>query len=624
MCGITGVLGTQNDARRSVEQAAALQHHRGPDFFNSTSTDYYCFSHNRLSVIDLSSRSNQPLENEKGILVFNGEIYNFKSLSKTYLSDENPFSDAIVLFRLLQLEGTAILPHLDGMFAFAWYDQEKKLLVCARDRIGIKPLYYALHEDKFFLASEMKTVLDLLENLTGYCRSNDLNEAFISDIVTGGHSEFQRTPWHTIRELAPGTSLTIRTGEMKIRIEQWFSIPDVISSGHDDFIRSESIDRCVDRLGSLLVESVRMHLISDAPTGILCSGGVDSSLITAIACSMGARAAIFHAAVEDEKGELPYARMVASRYGLELHTIAMNRSLYLNSLVDTIYHLDVPMYHPNDISLYTIVQKAHEHGIKSLLCGEGADELFGGYGWHVFFNETRKKYKLLRIVSRLIGGGFRALDLFRYADFFDAEEFYFYSANYLTYTNRNIPVFAKRNMLLANPAARELLRRLLHAYENLDRSPHLAAFCTSNLFGHLSTLLQRNDRMCMRASIESRVPFLENGVVDFALKLDSHYKIRGRCGKYILKKLAERYLPRPVIYRKKAGFPVPWKRYIRDVDRRLFSGGFMQEYFRLSHEDLLLWTAHDENLLFTAIVLELWGRIFVRKEPRESVSELLR
>ena len=343
MCGITGVLGTQDDARRSVEQAAELQHHRGPDFFNSISTNNYCFSHNRLSVIDLSPRSNQPLENEKGILVFNGEIYNFKNLSKTYLSDENPFSDAVVLFRLLQSVGTAILPHLDGMFAFAWYDKEKKHLVCTRDRRGSKPLYYALNEDKFFFASEMKTVLDLLENLTGYCRGDDLNAAFLSDIITGGHSEFQRTPWRTIQELAPGTCLTIRIEEMKIRLEQWFSIPDVISAGHDDFIRSEPMDRCIDRLDSLLTESVRMHLISDAPTGILCSGGVDSSLVTAIACNLGARAAIFHAAVEDEKGELPYARMVASRYKLELHSIAMNRSLYLNSLVDTIYHLDVPM-----------------------------------------------------------------------------------------------------------------------------------------------------------------------------------------------------------------------------------------------------------------------------------------
>jgi asparagine synthase (glutamine-hydrolysing) len=281
------------------------------------------------------------------------------------------------------------------------------------------------------------------------------------------------------------------------------------------------------------------------------------------------------------------------------------------------------MYHPSDISLYAISQKAHEHGIKSLLCGEGADELFGGYGWHVFFNETQKKYKLLRTVSRLIDSGFSALKLFRYADFLSAEEFYFYSGNYLTYTNRNIPVFAKRNALLLNPAARELLRRLHHAYENLDQSPYLAAFCTSNLFGHLSMLLQCNDRMCMRASIESRVPFLENGVIDFALKLDSQYKIHGRCGKYILKKLAERYLPRPVIYRKKTGFTVPWQRYIRGVDRRLFSGGFMQEHFSLSHDDLLLWTAHDEKLFFTAIVLELWGRIFVRKEPKENISQLL-
>ncbi|MBN1576239.1 MAG: asparagine synthase (glutamine-hydrolyzing) [Chitinispirillaceae bacterium] len=624
MCGITGVLGSGIDARRIVEHAAALQHHRGPDFSGSVATENYCVCHNRLSVIDLSPRSNQPFENDKGILVFNGEIYNFKSLSREHLSDDAPFSDAVVLFRLLQLKGASVLPLLDGMFAFSWYDKKKNTLLCARDRLGIKPFYYSLHDRMFFFASEIKTVLHLLENLTGYSRTDDINDGFIADIVAFGHAEFQRTPWRTIRELAPGTSLSIRVQDMRASHRTWFSIPETIAAGRDEFIGRASIDQCINRLDALLSESVRMHLISNAPIGILCSGGIDSSLITAIAARERADAGIFHAAVEGQTGELPYARMVAAKYGLRLHTITMNRSLFLDALVDSVYHLDVPMYHPSDISLYAISQKAHTQGIKALLCGEGADELFGGYGWHVVFNATVKRYSLLKRISRLINNGYRAFKLFRYADFFDSEEFYFYSGNYLTYTNRNIPVFAKRNALLGNAQSWQLLRGLHHAYENLDRSPHLAAFCTSNLFGHLSTLLQRNDRMCMRASIESRVPFLENGVIDFALKLDSSYKVRGRCGKYVVKKLAERYLPRSVIYRKKAGFPVPWQKYIRDIDRRIFQDGFMQEYFHRSFEDMLFWTTHDENLLFTAIALELWGRLFVRKEPREQIRELLR
>ncbi|MBN1308591.1 MAG: asparagine synthase (glutamine-hydrolyzing) [Chitinispirillaceae bacterium] len=624
MCGITGVLGTKGIAQRTVERAAALQHHRGPDYFGSIATESFCFCHNRLSVIDLSSRSNQPLEDEAGILVFNGEIYNFRTLGREHFSDDAPCSDSLVLFRMLRSKGAAALPLLDGMFAFSWYDKKNETLLCARDRLGIKPFYYARYDRMFFFASEIKTLLHLLESLTAYRRPDDLDDGYIADVIAYGHAEFQRTPWRTIKELVPGTFLTIRAEDMRESQQTWFSIPETIAGKSDGFIGSASIGQCVNRLDELLSESIRMHLVSSAPIGILCSGGVDSSLITAIAARERADAGIFHAAVEGEAGELPYARTVAAKYGLQLHTISMNKSLFLDELVDSVYHLDVPIYHPSDISLFAISQKARSRGIKALLCGEGGDELFGGYGWHAVFNATLKRYALLEGISGLINNGYRAFKLFRHAEHFDAEEFYYYSGNYLTYTNRNIPVFAKRNALLRNAQSWQLLRMLRRAYEHLDRSPLLAAFCTSNLFGHLATLLQRNDRMCMRASIESRVPFLENGVIDFAVRLDSRYKVRGRCGKYIVKKLAQRYLPRSVVYRKKAGFPVPWQKYLRGIDRRIFRGGFMQDHFHCSFEDLLFWTGHDENLLFTAIALELWGRLFVRNEPREQIKALLR
>ncbi|MBN1306575.1 MAG: asparagine synthase (glutamine-hydrolyzing) [Chitinispirillaceae bacterium] len=624
MCGITGVLGTRSDAREVVERAAALQHYRGPDFFGTAATEHYCFCHNRLSVIDCSPRSNQPLENENGILVFNGEIYNFQSLGKTHLSDEAPFSDAVVLFNLLQLKGASALPLLDGMFAFAWFDKKSGTLLCARDRLGIKPIYYALLDGMFLFSSEIKTLLHLLENLTDYSRNDDLNDAFITDCIVFGHAEFQRTPWTAIRELPPGTGISIGDPDMSPRLERWFSIPETIAAGSGTFSRSDPLEHCVNRLDELLNESVRMHLISDVPVGILCSGGVDSSLVTAIAARQGADPEVFHAAVDDGPGELPYARMVAAKYRLRLNTIEMSPRLFLDALVDCIYHLDVPMYHPSDISLWAISQKARDRGMKALLCGEGADELFGGYGWHVLFNSTWRQYPLLRALLGIVNNGIRGLKLFRYADLFNTEEFYYYSGNYFSCTNQNIPVFAKRNALLHGRETWDLLRTLHHSYEHLDRSPRLAAYCTSNLYGHLSTLLQRNDRMCMKASIESRVPFLENGVIDFALRLDSAFKVRGRCGKFIVKKLAERYLPRRVIYRKKVGFPVPWQQYIKRVNKHIFQGGFMTDYFHCSVEDILFWATNDPNLLYTAVVMEIWGRIFIRDEPRERIRELLR
>ena len=624
MCGITGIVGNVTGLRGHVERAARLQDHRGPDFFRTVVSEKYCFCHNRLSVIDLSPRSHQPVETGQGILVFNGEIYNFKSLSARLPDDPEPVSDTLALHSLLSLRGASVLPELDGMFAFAWYDKTARTLLLARDRTGIKPLYYAIHGHRLFFSSEIKTITAMLESCGGYSRTGDLDPEYIAAIIAFGHTEFQRTPFTTIRELPPGTHMIIDAESLHTTSTSYFCIPDTIRNSANRYIRPKSETVCIGELDRLINESVKLHLISDAPLGILCSGGVDSSLITALAAKSGADASIYHAAVEGSPGELPYAEMVAERYDLHLHTITMNDTTWRDHLVDATYHLDAPVYHPSDISLYAISQKAHSHGIKALLCGEGADELFGGYGWHSLFSRTWKAFPLLKKTSRLIDTLYRALKLYRFTGYFEREELFYATGAYLPYSNNNLPLFGKRNALLRSGGSGVLLQSLLDAYSSRDSFPHLAAFITSNLFGHLATLLQRNDRMCMKASIESRVPFLENSLIDFALRLDSSYKVRGRTGKYIVKKCAERYLPRPVIYRKKAGFPVPWQEYTRRISLRLFENGFISGYFNLPHCEIIRWATADVELLFTAVALEIWGRITIIGESRDRVRELVR
>jgi asparagine synthase (glutamine-hydrolysing) len=518
----------------------------------------------------------------------------------------------------------AIIPELNGMFAFAYYDKKKRELLISRDRMGIKPLYYTAFDRLFFFASEIKTVLHLLEHCTGYSRRSDLSREFIADIIVSGHAEFNRMPFQTIHELPAGTSLKVTPEGTFSQPIRYYSVIDSITAGHSSFIRTAGCHETVGRLEQLLSESVRLHLISDAPVGVLCSGGVDSSLITAMTVESGNPINIYHATADDGPGELPFAEMVAKRYKLPLTTITMTAELFIDSLVDCIYHLDMPLYHPSDISLYAISQKAHTQGIKVLLCGEGADELFGGYGWHSLYRQTVRHYKFISKVSGAMNLAFRALKLFRHSDYFTPEEFFLYSGNYLTYTNHNLPTFAKRNALLRNRNAWSLLRELRIAYSGIDSSPDLAAFITSNLFGHLATLLQRNDRMCMKASIESRVPFIENNIIDFALNLDSSYKLHGMTGKYIVKKCAEKYLPHRVIYRKKGGFPVPWYDYVKKIDPRLFTNGFIADYLDLSSEDIAFWSRSDVNLLFTAVSLEIWGRLFVLRENATDIKALLR
>ncbi|MBN1760017.1 MAG: asparagine synthase (glutamine-hydrolyzing) [Chitinispirillaceae bacterium] len=624
MCGITGVLGSPVPDREQVEKAARLQDHRGPDFFNSAAGEGYCFCHNRLSVIDLSSRSNQPVEDKNGILVFNGEIYNFKSLSASLPGAPSSSSDTLTLFSLLEHEGPAIIPQLNGMFAFAWYDKRQRTLLLARDRTGIKPLYYASYGNRFFFSSEIKTLLALLETTAVYSRADDLDPEYIADIVAFGHGQQLRTPFRVIRELPPGTTLTVRSADLSTEAATWFSIPDTISLATASFPRQGTDAAPVARLDTLLNDSVKLHLIADAPIGILCSGGIDSSLITAIAAKNGANVSIYHATVKDGPGELAYAKMVADRYKLDLHTVYIDAPVWLESLADAVYHLDAPIYHPSDISLYTVSRLAHEHGVKALLCGEGADELFGGYGWHSLFAATWKRHAQTSRLSRLIDTAYRAFKRFRFSDYFTREELLYYTDAYLPYSNSNVPLFAKRGALLRGAAGKPSTDSLLAAYTGRDGFPELAAFITSNLYGHLSTLLQRNDRMCMKASIESRVPFLENGLIDFALRLDTSWKLRGRTGKYILKKCAETYLPKPVIYRKKAGFPVPWQSYTKQIPDTLFRNGFMSEYFHMSENALLQWAKPDVDLLYTAVALEVWGRIVVGGQSVEQVKHLLR
>jgi asparagine synthase (glutamine-hydrolysing) len=625
MCGITGIFGKgAHTALEAVEHAALLQQHRGPDFFKISHSENFCFAHNRLSVIDLSSRSNQPLEDDDGILIYNGEIYYYRPLCTDYLDESVSVSDTTVLFSLLKKKGEDAIPLLNGMFAFAFYDKRKNVLLLSRDRMGIKPIYYAEADNMLLFSSEIKSLLYLLGSRNGYDRIEDCNREFIENIVVYGHAEFQTTPFHTLHELPPGTIMKGDGTVGSFDIFHFFSPSERIAGRKKEFISGIPLRSCVEQLDSLLCSSVKMHLISDAPVGILCSGGVDSSLITAIAAGYNNNIAVYHAAAEGEKGELPYAETVARKYKLKIHSVFMNENSFLDSLVDVIYHLDVPMYHPSDVSLFAIAEKAHSHGVKALLCGEGADELFGGYRWHIQFGKTVKNFRLLTKLTAMSDLFFRAMKLFRFPDAFTPEELFFYSGNYLTYNNQNVPLFSKRNAFLRNRQSWELLDTLRNAYEDMDSNPALASFCTSNLFGHLSTLLQRNDRMCMMASIESRVPFLENNIIDFALILDSRYKIRGTCGKYIIKKVAERYLPREVIYRKKAGFPVPWQRYIKRVNPDFFRNGFICDYFSARYEDLEIWCRNDINLLYTALSLEIWGRLYCREESPSSVREALR
>lgn len=626
MCGISGCYLNQIFNLDILISGAKLQHHRGPDNFGYYNDDKIALFHNRLSIIDLSDASNQPYEKDNYVLVFNGEIYNYKELYKKYFGNkEIPKSDTIVLFDLLIEYKDKIIPELNGMFAFALYNKIDNTILLGRDRTGIKPLYYYSENNNLFFASEIKTVLSFLKSTIDFNQAENLLKDSVDDLFAIGHLEYQKDLYKGIHELKPGHYMFYDCNNNTFEMHCYFNYSKHITKEAFQSINKNSEIYLIDKLDSLLNESIKIHLISDAKIGSLCSGGIDSSLITAIALKYNPNISIFHAGVRGGGGEEEYAELVAQHLGINIEYIYMEENEFLETLPAAIYHSDFPTYHPNDISLFSICNKSREHNIKVLLCGEGADELFGGYSWHKFFNEQSRLNENIEKGLKNFNKLLNKLKMFIFRPEFNKEDFINYTPSYLNYSNANIPNLAKRNSLIRNTDSWNFYDSLISQYKNIanEQEANSLAFISNNLGGHLSSVLHRNDRMGMMASIETRVPFLENEIIDFALNLELQYKINNQEGKYLLKKVSERYIPMKNIYRAKAGFPVPYTNYLSKFNHNLFENGFLINYLKINKNILDRWIGSDSLLLFQAMVIEIWGRIFIYDQDFKELQKTI-
>jgi asparagine synthase (glutamine-hydrolysing) len=629
LCGIGIIVSRKNisesELREKLERINVVQRHRGPDHSGCHFHPNVGLCHTRLSIIDLSEKANQPFVSEDGnsVIVYNGEVYNYtdlrEDLSKLGYHFETR-SDTEVLLKAYVAWGADSFRRFDGMFSFGILDKAKNRLIIARDRIGIKALHYFIDHEKIIIASEIKSILKVAGHIP-------YSHGSVNDILLLGHIEGSRTPFQGIYTLPPGTYAEIDLLAFSFENHPYHECLKEVAAEEYESNRKLSASRLSQNLDGLLQDSVRSHLTSDAPLGSLCSGGLDSSLITAIATKFDSDIELYHAGVEGGGGEERYAKLVADHLHLKIHTVAVNKRVYLDNLVAAIYHSDVPTYHPNDIPLYLVCKLANSHGVKVLLCGEGADELFGGYPWQIDFVRSliRRSWIGDRFLKRLRR---RLADVgFRHVDFPDRSlSDYVYSAG-VTQPYGYIGNFMimKNYAFLWNDG--ETLRRwnaILDSYHFLESLPEKCgnALLLDNMFGHLGSILHRTDRMGMMASIENRVPFLENAIIHFALNLPLKFKIKGGSGKWLLKQVAEKYLPKNTIYRSKQGFPVPWAEYI-SYKPALFRNGFMSEHFGLSHDLIGRVASGDSFLLFRLLAMEIWGRLFVRGEDLSSVQELV-
>lgn len=592
----------------------AMLHHRGPDVCGGQVVDDVFLGHTRLSILDLTPAGNQPFSDGDSVLVFNGEIYNWQALHQQHLPHESLHSrsDTEVLFLLLKRMGAACLPLLNGMFAFAFYTPSERRMILARDTVGIKPLYFIVDGEQLEFSSEIKN-LDYLPDL-GRLKEYMIFSRFGDDFL----------PYANVKAVSPGNYVEVDCATGVWRQQAYREIESVVS--RDTYERLNASDAIEDALHGLMCESVALHEQSDAPIGFLCSGGLDSSLITAIAARRHPNIALYHADFDGPGGEWQYAERLARHVGAPLHQTRITRERFWELFPEVTYAVDLPIQQPTSVSLSLIAAQAKSDGVKVLLSGEGADELFGGYSWHQYYKNSLSNYASRWSPVRILAPLLRRLLKREGADNY---LYYKYAA---TDFQRHAHVgFGFGAWSLTEPVhglslvgqefqAWHRWQQALHSYEWMAdrREADVQSFMLCNLRVMMQPLLHRLDRVLMLHSIEGRVPFLENGLFEFALNLALRHKIRGGDGKHALKRVAATYLPRQIVRRPKMPFTVPWLTYTSRMPA-ILRDGFVSEWTRLSKKDLAAWCESDPGQLYKLIAVEVWGRIFVHRESWKSV-----
>jgi asparagine synthase (glutamine-hydrolysing) len=632
MCGIAGIYVSDGAAPREVDVAAMLETivHRGPDDRGIYRDGPLAFGNQRLSILDLAG-GHQPITNEDGsvVVVFNGEIYNYRELAAHLRARGHVFrtdSDTEVLVHLYEEFGDGCVTELRGMFAFAIWDVKRRRLLLARDRIGIKPLYWADDGRRLLFGSEIKALL----------RHRSLGARIDLDALAAfmllRYVPAPRTMFDSVHSLPPG-HLLVRD-DRGVKISRWWDL----SFNQDSQGRSEAEAKA--ELLTLLESAVRSHMVSDVPYGAFLSGGLDSSLVVALmARHLGQPVRTFAVGYGGEGAafdEAHYARMVADRYETDHHEVLIGANDLVAHAQRLIWHLDQPIADDACLPNYMVALLARDH-VKMTLTGEGGDELFGGYARYAVERlaplSTRAPAAVRalarRFALRRAGRSRRQIATYALAE---ASE----SARFAMYTVLMHPEL--RTELSTNGLSEAVGRvepsRLLS--EPLDRTdatdPLNRALYVDTQHWLPDYLLARGDKTSMAASLEARVPLLDHPLVEFAASLPSGLKINGlrMTRKYLLREVARDLLPAPILSRPKKGFPVPMSVWLREGARDFCGdllepalvrrrGLFSPEVVTRLVEEHQAKVADHGSLLWGLMSIELWHRSFLDHDAhRES------
>ena len=611
MCGIFGVVprdpGQLPDAK-ALEHSLALLGHRGPDGSGQHAELGLGLAHSRLSLLDPSERGAQPLwdESRRYCLVYNGEIYNHRALRREGARFRSS-SDTETLLQLLIHEGArAALPRLEGMFAFAFYDRRERSLLLARDRLGIKPLLVYEDEQQLLFSSEVRAMQPWI--------SLEANpQAISSYLLSAGRSDREQSFFEGVRMLAPGGMATIELGR-PARYELHARLSDLVDPQLADSLASERPRVWVDRVEAQLDSAVESMLIADAPVGALCSGGVDSSLVMALARRRHRDLRIFHADVVGPASERDAAEALARHLGLELESVSVEDGDFVALLPTVTKHYEKPFtYHPNSVPFLQVSRLVAASGVKAVLSGEGSDECFLGYDFVAQEPLVRFSERQLAWMERLA----RALPAIGHA--LPARS---------SSTSR-----VMAGMLGHFDAELERQQLDLDFEAATGRAPDRNVRSLHLLSRHLRTLLHRNDRLGMAAGIEARFPYLDEALLRSAVNLPLAAKLRRSASwhpvhpfltdKWVLREVARRHLPRFLSHRRKLGFPAGAYERLR-VSPTLFHESFVADHFRLSAAQTeCLLEAAEPALRIALLHLEVWAAVCLRREDPERLRSRL-
>jgi asparagine synthase (glutamine-hydrolysing) len=605
--------------------------HRGPDAAGVFVEEGIALGHRRLSIVDVA-HGQQPMASDNGALqlVYNGEIYNHPALSAELQAAGVKYRthcDTETVLRLFETEREQTPLRLRGMFAFAVWDRTRRELFLARDRLGVKPLYYAVTADgSLYFGSEIKAIF-----AAGVVKPS-LNIDVLPDYLANHAPSGEHTMFAGIKRLLPGHTLRWRDGA--IRIERYWDL---------NMSRADSLDprgerEMVYEYRERLREAVRLRLMADVPLGSFLSGGIDSAAITGLMSDLvGEGVKTFSVAfAEREANEFEYARLIATRFKTDHHEVIVTPNEFFSELPRLVWHEDEPIAHPSSVPLYFVSRLAAQH-VKVVLTGEGSDETLAGYGR---YRTTIYNLALGRGWERM--GGARLRGATRTAiDTLPASmrlrrrlsrTFLYLPADLPTLYFDNFAVFSRaRQQSIFSPELHDRLSAVdpyaaLQEYiQSGDGVSLLNQLLYADTKTYLHELLMKQDQMSMAASIESRVPFLDHPLMEFAAQLPDSMKLHGLTTKYVLRKSMTGFLPDKILSRSKMGFPVPIGRWFRGPFRHL-----VEEYVlgqRASARELFDPTylrqlvaqhergegGHDERL-WSLMNMEIWQRIFLDSE----------